>query len=274
MPKSMRSTRRMEGAPRGEYGVGNRGTAWRVALGRVRPVVGPPEALRVLTWQDSGEDPAETLAAVAVAMQLDLVFVPARVAWANDAVRSCSHADVASAWAVSGVWDALPAARLGERACAIGERTRSAGVRSLRCTARCAGRGPSRSPCPRRRAGRCRRPGRPVGVARCARLRDGGLVPCYRQLAAQADVPAIFHSDGDVRALYASLSQAGFSAVHVAVPGEGAIERAVQAARDAGLVPVGGIEASALLASGASKAGMRAGALAAVAPWSYVMTGE
>jgi hypothetical protein len=49
----------------------------------------------------------------------------------------------------------------------------------------------------------------------------------------------------------------------VAVPGEGAIERAVLAARDAGLVPVGGIEASALLASGASRAGMRAGALAA-----------
>ncbi len=63
----------------------------------------PSEALRVLTWQDSGEDPAETLAAVAVAMQLDMVFVPAAVEWAVHAVRLLRHADVASVWAVSGV---------------------------------------------------------------------------------------------------------------------------------------------------------------------------
>ena len=224
----------------------------------------PPEALRVLTWQDSGEDPAETLAAVAVAMQLDMVFVPATVEWAEDAVRLLRHADVASAWAVSGVlgrlalrhgWasvlarsanepgalafdlsevlhDALVEARAGAQA----------RVDALVIADDLAG---------------------PSGWLVAPDFAMEALVPCYRQLAAQTDVPAVFHSDGDIRALYASLAHAGFSAVHVAVPGEEAIERAVLAARDAGLIPVGGIEAGALLASGASRAGMRAGALAA-----------
>lgn len=223
-----------------------------------------PEALRVLTWQDSGEDSAETLAAVAVAMQLDLVFVPAAAQWAHEAVRFLRHADVASAWAVSGVlgrlairqgWASVLARSANEPGAlafdlsevlhdALVEVRAGGQVRAdaLVIADDLAG---------------------PAGWLVAPDFAMEALVPCYRQLAAQTDVPAVFHSDGDVRALYASLAQAGFSAVHVAVPGQDAIERAVIAAHDAGLIPVGGIEAGALLASSASRAGMRAGALGA-----------
>jgi len=63
----------------------------------------PAAALHVLTWQESGADIAETLAAVAVALHLDLAFVPAEESWAEEAVDLLRQADVAAAWAVSGV---------------------------------------------------------------------------------------------------------------------------------------------------------------------------
>jgi len=224
----------------------------------------PEDALRVLTWQERGADPAETLAAVAVAMGLDLVFVPANAPWAADAVRLLRHAEVASVWAASGVlgrtaakhgWDFVltrSASEPGALAFHLSDALHEALVEV--------------------RAGRELRTDAVV-VADDLAGREGwlvapdfaleALVPCYRQIIAEVDGPCVFHSDGDVRALYPALAGAGFSAVHVAVPGTGSIERSVKAARDARLVPVGGIEAAALLASGATRAGMHAGGLAA-----------
>jgi hypothetical protein len=84
------------------------------------------------------------------------------------------------------------------------------------------------------------------------------LAPCYSQITREAGIPAIFHSDGDVRALYPALSAAGFAGVHVAIPGYVAIGQSILAAQAAGLVPVGGIEGAALLRDGATRAGARA----------------
>jgi len=91
------------------------------------------------------------------------------------------------------------------------------------------------------------------------------LVPCYHRLAAEAvlsGLPALFHSDGDVRVLFPSISRAGFSAVHLAglSPAQFAVDAA--AARNAGLVVLGGLSAPAAL--GVSRdAGARVGAFAA-----------
>jgi len=218
----------------------------------------PADALRVLTWQEAGADPAETLAAVAVAMQLDLVLVPASEPWAEDAVRLLRHADVAAAWAVSGVLGRIAArsnwgdvlrrsvSEPGALAFSLSEVLHDALVET--------------------RAGVAARADALVvaddlaGAAGWLIAPDfalEALVPCYRLIAGEVSEPAVFHSDGDVRALYPALASAGFSAVHIAVQGQAAIERVVRAAREAGLVPVGGIESAALHAEGATTVGTR-----------------
>ncbi len=228
----------------------------------------PPEALRVLTWQETGADPAETLAAVAAALQLDLVFVPASEPWAVEAVRLLDRANVASAWAVSGVlgrlaerfgWPdvlRLSATEPGSLAFALSEGLHDALV-EIR-----AGSGATADVVvvADDLAG-------PSGWLVAPDFALEALVPCYRQMAAGAALPVAFHSDGDVRAIYPALAAAGYSAVHVAVHGELAVQSATRAARDEGLVPMGGIEAAQLLRSGAARAGVHVAALAAGGPF-------
>lgn len=65
-------------------------------------------------------------------------------------------------------------------------------------------------------------------------VRDAGLVP-------------LFHSDGDVSSFYGDLARSGFEGVHLAPSRMGAdFETAAVAARRAGMVVLGGIEASTL----------------------------
>jgi len=227
----------------------------------------PMEAIRGLAQQQAEADSAEALAAVAVAMQLDLVFVPACEPWAQDAVRLLRHADIAAAWAVSGVlgriaarsgWaDALrrSATEPGALAFALSEVLHDALVEV--------------------RAGVAVRADAvvvaddlagPAGWLVAPDFALEALVPCYRQITGEGMVPTVFHSDGDVRALYPALAGAGFSAVHIALSGEVAIERCVNAARDAGLTPVGGIEAVALHELGATTVGAQALRLAQGGP--------
>jgi hypothetical protein len=76
------------------------------------------------------------------------------------------------------------------------------------------------------------------------------LVPCYASLAGEAhchDLPALFHSDGDVRTLFGALSRSGFSAVHVAGLSPEAFVASYGSARSAGMSVLGGIEAASLM---------------------------
>jgi len=224
----------------------------------------PAAALHVLTWQESGADIAETLAAVAVALHLDLAFVPAQEPWAEEAVGLLRQADVAAAWAVPGVlgraaeqqgWAEVlrkTASQPGALAFVLSDvlhdalndvrRGQAAGADAMVIADDLAGQ---------------------TGWLLAPDFALEALMPCYRQLASGSDVPFVFHSDGDIRVIYPALAQAGFSAVHVAVSGNEAIGRAFQAAKTSGLIPMGGVEARSLMQAGAGSTGTFAGGLAA-----------
>lgn len=90
------------------------------------------------------------------------------------------------------------------------------------------------------------------------------LIPCYQRLARAAStggLPAIFHSDGEIRALLPALSRAGFSAVHFAGLGAEAFAAAARAARGVELAVLGGIAAQGL-ADAAHEVGEHAAAVA------------
>jgi hypothetical protein len=227
----------------------------------------PSEALRVLTWQERDSDAAQTLVAVALALHLDAVVVPAGLPWAEDAVRQLFAADVATLWAVDGVlgraarrlgWTEalrLSAASPGTLASVIAESLHEsldearagvvAGVSALLVADELAS---------------------DAGWLVSPDFALEALLPCYRQIAAVGDWPCAFHSDGDVRALYPALAHSGFSAVHVAAGGAGQSAAGFQAARAAGLVPMGGISARALFAEGARATGAGAAQLATGGP--------
>lgn len=227
----------------------------------------PSEALRVLTWQERDADPAETLAAVALALHLDAVVVPAAAPWAQAAVAQLLAADVAALWAVDGVlgraakgvgWSEalrLSAASPGTLAATMAEslhdaldETRAgvaAGASGLLLADELAS---------------------DAGWLVSPDFALEALVPCYRQLAAASEWPSVFHSDGDVRALYPALAHAGFSGVHVALGDARQTAAAFQAARAVGLVPMGGISTRALFGDGARATGSSAAQLAAGGP--------
>lgn len=220
----------------------------------------PGEAY-ALTWVDqsaleslaaAGEEtgPAERLVAAAMGLNVDLAFVPSDEAWAQAAVRALRQADIASAWVVTGVLGAT-ADELGW----IDALRRSAGSpgslafpldHALAASSEAVRRGVTAEA--------------DVLVVADDLAGAGGwlvapdfaleaLVPCYRHLVRQwyPARPAIFHSDGDVRALFPALARSGFSAVHF-----GQLEPEKRAAvalavSDAGMVPVGGVETRRLL---------------------------
>ena len=225
----------------------------------------PVETLDALTFGTPAIGPAGSLATIAHALEVDFAFVSAGEEWAPDAVSELREFGVASIWAVSGVlgrvaerigWTEalrMTAAAPGELAVLLGEalhdameeaRTgRSVHADALLVADDLAGAaGPLVSP----------------------DFALDALLPCYRALAHEAaenNVPAIFHSDGDVRALLPALVRAGFSAVHLAGLERESFEASFAVARSAGLVVLGGVHSAELL-SGAALLGVGAGSLA------------
>ena len=225
----------------------------------------PAEALEALSAGTDAVGPAEALATLSLALGLDFAFVPAHEPWATEALERLRRADVASVWSVAGVlgrvgervgWSdmlRMTVAEPGALAVYIGEVLHEAlgeareGVSEradvvLIADDLAGATGPLVSP----------------------DFALEALMPCYRSLVREAaghEVPAIFHSDGDVRALLAGLARAGFSAVHLAGLSERPFAVSFAAAREAGLIVLGGIEAAALT-SGARRIGAPAGALA------------
>ena len=75
------------------------------------------------------------------------------------------------------------------------------------------------------------------------------IVPRLGRLAQEAKkrgLPAVLHSDGDIRAFLPALAEAGFSAVHIGGIGWEAFESQYEAARRQGLAVIGGLEGAEL----------------------------
>lgn len=227
----------------------------------------PVGAARALTWGFGIENEPEALAGLARALGVDLAFVPASKSWAAEAVRVLQAEDIAAGWIVDGMFgrvaelkgwtrtlaasagapevldddldlaleDALADARAGDEAAAdvllIAD--------DLASTA---------------------------GWLVSPDFAIETLVPRYGRLAEawpQARRAAAFHSDGDIRVMYGALAAAGFSATHIASGQRASMSATFAAARAAGLMPIGGVEAQRLLVDGAHLAGKAAATLAA-----------
>ena len=225
----------------------------------------PGEALEALSAGTAADGAADALASLALALRLDFAFVPAHEPWAAEAVERLRDADVASVWSVAGVlgrvgervgWTdmlRMTVAEPGALAVYIGEVLHDA-LGEVR-------EGVSQRPDALLVADDLAGATGPLVSPDFAL---DALMPCYRSLVREVqehDLPAIFHSDGDIRALMGALARVGFSAVHLAGLAENPFAVSFAAAREVGLVVLGGVEAAALM-SGARRIGAPAGALA------------
>ena len=225
----------------------------------------PAPALRALTWGSGIENEPEALAAVVATLAVDLAFVPAAEPWAAEAVNRLSQEGVVAGWIVAGPlgrvadargWSsvlALSASGPGELALALDqalhdtlEDTRAglaAGAEVIMCADELAG---------------------AAGWLVSPDFALEALVPCYRRVVAEwvPRGPAVFHSDGDVRALMPTLGAVGFDGVHFGTAGRAGLRALVDAAHSAGLCPLGGLPVQALRASGPHRVGRLAAELA------------
>jgi Uroporphyrinogen decarboxylase (URO-D) len=221
----------------------------------------PNEVLETVADSARKAGPAQSLATIASALSLDFALVPSAEPWAAEAARELREQGVASVWSVSGVLS-----RVGDR---IGW------AEMLRMTVAEPGGLAAHMGEVLHDAMDAVRSGLAEGADAVLVADDvagatgplvspdfvlDGLVPCYRSLAELAtagDIPAVFHSDGDVRAFFPALWRVGFSAVHLASLAPGPFVSSYAAARSAGLAVMGGIETVAL-GSGARRVGSRA----------------
>lgn len=195
---------------------------------------------------------AATLAAICDATSLDLAFVPVDAQWAEEAAQLLSQSGTACAWAVSGVFGRV-ADKLGwveALKLSTGDPEQllhhlDSALHDLLVEVRT---------------------GLALGVDVVVLADDlaGGdgwlvapdfaldsLAPCYRHAVAQtraASIPWVFHSDGDIRALYPLLAKAGFAAVHVG--GDADIKAAMVAAASTGMTVLGGMHVRDLIVRG------------------------
>ena len=208
----------------------------------------------------------ETLGATAASLRVDLAFVDGGGGFAKDAVATLHAADIAAIWCVDGVFGRvaadvgwaealrMTAAEPGALAARLDEALHEALV-----TVRAAFDASADAVLVADDlAG-------PIGPLLSPDFALDALVPCYHRLAlesAASGLPALFHSDGEIRALMPALARAGFSAVHLAGLDRDGFAAAAGSARRAGLVVLGGVAASAL-PEGARAAGERAASVAA-----------
>lgn len=236
------------------------------------PVAGisfvPSEAL-MGSGAAGAEDPAEILAATVRDLALDFAFVPAREAWAREAVALLREGDFGVMWVVDGpLWRTLDELGFAEGLKATAWDPRSLEPSLDRETAR------AQDEIMR---------GAELDIDAVVVTDDvagttGPLVsPDYFNemlveryalavaTAASAGTRAVFHSDGDIRAFLASIARAGFIGVH---SGGGleqeAFENLLLATREQGLALLGGLDTSRLREGSASavRMGTRAGMLA------------
>lgn len=214
----------------------------------------PLAAIEGLRW-GSRHAPFK-LAAACENMRADFAFVPAAEVWADEAVGRIGEAGAAALWVVDG-----PLSRVARR---------EGWSSTLRLSAA--------DPMALVRAMDREMDAAREQVRRGMRLEAAALViaedlagaqgplvsPDYAleevlplaarlaEEAALAAVPAVFHSDGDTRALFAALRRAGFSAVHPGGLDDAQIDAYLDAARALDLRVLGGIPGASLRAGAAS----------------------
>ncbi len=227
----------------------------------------PPELLGELGVRFGSADDAEALAAAAASLRVDLAFVDAGRKFAREAVVTLHDADIAAIWSVDGVfgrvatdvgWSEalrMTAAEPG----ALAARLDGALHEALVAVRGAFDAGADAVLVADDLAG-------PVGPLLSPDFALDALIPCYHRLAlesASGGLPAIFHSDGEIRALMPALARAGFSATHIAGLNADGFGAAAATARRAGLVALGGVRTGAL-PEGARDAGERAAKVAAL----------
>jgi hypothetical protein len=205
----------------------------------------------LLAGDDSAADPAESLAAACRTQHLDFAFVSGQARWSESAIAALRDVGAGSAWVVPGVFGALldPALPVeGLKAIARGgygiPRTLDA---ALDIAIAEAGRGT--------RAGASA-----IVVADDMAGSHGPLAdPAFLEeqvfsrlariagVARTAAVPAILHCDGDAGFLMSFAARAGFEAIHGDTGGPSGVERALVAARVAGLAFIGGVPTAELV---------------------------
>lgn len=225
----------------------------------------PDEALQELARDTEVSGPADALATLVSALNLDFAFVPASEPWAAEALRSLRGVGAASLWSVAGVlgrvgdrvgWvDTLrmTVAEPGALAVHTGEVLHDALDEVRRGLAE----GADAIVIADDLAGA-------MGPLVAPDYALDALVPCYRMLAHEAvahDVPAVFHSDGDIRIVLPALKRAGFCSAHLAGLAGNAFLASHAVARSAGLTVLGGVEVASL-GLGARRLGAHAGLLA------------
>ena len=226
----------------------------------------PPEALSTIVGPPG--PPAHTLTVACAELGASFAFVPADAWWCEDAVSALSETVVAPLLSISGpLWPVIEARGTAEGLRASLTQPEQVGFELDR-----------------------RLDGLTTEVARAARLGMRGvvlaedlagsegplvapdfaiaeLVPRYERVVRAArslNMPAIFHSDGDVRPLLTAIARAGFVAIH---GGGGlefpAFERLFWAAREEGLAVMGGLLTTGLINPAAAEAlGSKVGILA------------
>lgn len=216
-----------------------RGAPFPVGLTFIRPSA-------MTSVAPGASDPASTLAEAASALRASFAFVDSSEPWAEQAAEALIGADVAPLWTVSGpLWPIIQDLGAIEGLRQTLTRPEHVG------TALDAGLDALLS-----EVGRGARQGvRAIVLAEDLAGTEGPLVapdfaiaellPRYERVVRSAHslgLPAIFHSDGDVRLLLPAIARAGFAAVHV---GGGlsarTFERVFWAAREAGLAVIGGL---------------------------------
>ena len=209
----------------------------------------PTGALDAMRWGHR-EEPGDLLPAAVSALGLDFAFVSAKDGWAERALEGILDAGAAPLWVVDGAFataiavhgwtdalrlsiadpDALGPALDEGAGHAVSEALRglAAGAAGVVYAEDLAGAsGPLVAP----------------------DFANDELLPRSARVVAEADrvdLPAVFHSDGDVRVFLPGIARAGFSAVHVGGLGEDAFVRMLRDARQSGLRVLGGIEGEAL----------------------------
>jgi len=226
----------------------------------------PAPALRALTWGSGIENEPEALGVVVATLGVDLAFVPGAEEWASEAVGRLTDEGVSAGWIVAGPlgrvadaqgWTsvlALSASEPGQLALALDQALHdaladvraglAAGAEVIMCADELAG---------------------AAGWLVSPDFALEALVPCYRRMVAEwvPRGPAVFHSDGDIRALMPTLGAVGFDGIHFGTAGRAGLPALVDAVHSAGLCPLGGMPVQALRASGAHRVGRQAAELAA-----------
>jgi len=204
----------------------------------------PPDVLAPIAAGHA--DPAGALVAACAELQASFAFVPAAAPWAERAVAMLAETGIAPLWAVDGpLWPVIEArgAMDGLRATLTHPGEVGAELdEGLDLIVRDVTRGAELG-------------ARAIVLAEDLAGSDGPLVapdfaiaellPRYERVTRVAralGIPAILHSDGDVRPLLHAVSRAGFSAIHAGGGlGFEAFDRLFWAARDEGLAVMGGL---------------------------------